>query len=363
MSRRPLPCLLLLLVVVLSAPAAAAQNEEEVNCDSICMLPLRPPSDCVCGSGTVTSGPAGGGRPPDTIEPDWGPPGSGGQLLREVVEGYEAQLATITDYTVVASVAGSPPVVLYYEKVLVDYPGRSAHPIMQLVQQDELTRRQGEGSGAPTPEQLLGALGAVGPYLAEQMGNLPTGGLPAEVRGHLTRLRFGLTVLPALLDGIADGPQDQGPAYDHDVFWDPMFLGIMIQYAREGDPEVVGDQLVRKLVITSRDFDFSELTEMDVTRITLWIAHSAYQQPVPLRMRIEGWYGVDRVEIERQWDGRAWVGPMSKSLRLVDIIRGLRGQTSEAVTEIDQVLVNQGLPTSEETARLIREALERRSRQ
>ena len=352
MPRRPLSLLLLPLFLVLFAPAAAAQEDEEVNCDSLCMLPQEPPPQCICRiTGGTGSGSGGGGQRLDTIEPHWGPPGSAHPMVMEIVESYEARIATVNDYIVVARVGGGLPVVLYYEKVMVDYPGRSEHPIMQLVTQGEMNRRQGASAGGPTPEQLLEGIGAAAPALSGLLGTLPTDGLPQEVRSQMDRIRMGLAFLPFAMEGIMDGPEDETEAYGNDVFWTPDFLMLMAYVARIAETIEVDGSVIDVLVVSNADLDFSQLTDLEVKRITLWTVRTG-QHRVPLRMKIDAYDGIQPMQLDRRWNGRAWVGPMNEAYTIEDIMN----EGHRAVTRIDQILINQGLPDSAEIARLIRQS-------
>ena len=187
---------------------------------------------------------------------------------------------------------------------------------------EQLLRAHAELVVRPNPSgtTLAAAIGAVVGELGNRLGGLPLAGILGEADIQLR----------GVLGGIAQNSEDE-PAYGSDVFWDPMFLAIMVQVARRAGREMIDGTVAEKIVLSNADYDFSQLTDMEVTRVTLWLIRDQ-DRLVPLVMRVEGWEGVDRVLIERRWDGRAWVGPLSEAHRIVDLIQGLNGRTAEAVT-------------------------------
>jgi hypothetical protein len=266
-----------------------------------------------------------------------------------LVESYEAQIATIQDYVVVGRLGGQP-VVWFFEKTPVDYPGLGQRDVMRRVPQTEISRRQAAERGMPTPEQTLEGLGAAGAILAQYAGQLPTDQLPAEAQAYVARARFALAALPFALGRIA-GDDEEAEAYGDDVFWDPMFLSIMVQHARIASTIETQQGVVEQFVLSSADYDFSGLTDMEVRRITVWCVRDGPTR-VPLRMEISAWDGLTPITLTRRWEGRRWVSSMKPAHVVTDILdSGWR-----ASMEIDRILVNHGLPNSAQIARLLQEA-------
>jgi len=365
MPRPPRVFLFPLLLLLFAAPAAAQDPEPEVNCDSICLMPPPWPPECLCGlgggPGTIYTGGGGTIEIPEVDDEELGPVGSAEPILMAMLEGYERRIAGVQDFTEVVWMGDAPfPVVVHYEKVIVAYGGDlGSRPIMRMVPPQELAARQAEASGFPTPEALLGAFAQVAPVLSDAIGELPLDGLPPEARGVVNRVRLGLAILPHLAEGgLGQDSDGGGAAYDESIFWDPTFLRVLMRAGQvtEVDPGAG----LHKVVARGETLAALGLPELDfdLQRITLWVVDMGSAH-VPLVMTIEGLDGTSRVLIEREWSfEQTPAGPMWKSRRITNTMR-LRGQLHQIRQELDQVLVNQGMPNTEESARLIREAMER----
>lgn len=135
--------LTLLLLVALAAPSLSAQGD----CDSLCVFPETAPQECLCT--TVI----GFNASSDVNNPN----PEAKELIDRMRDEYAQAVAGVDDYIVVQTTdAGGPPVVLYYEKEIIDH-----YPAFRFVSPAELANREAEARGDPTAQDIAGGIAAL----------------------------------------------------------------------------------------------------------------------------------------------------------------------------------------------------------
>ena len=134
--------LVLLVLLCFSSAASAQESDSNPNCDSLCLLPSPPPSDCLCGGVVGGTGSAGINNPDPRAK----------AIIDEMRENYLDAVESVDNYTVVQTTSvGGPPIVIYYEKEIVNgFPG------FRVVNPGELADQEAQSRGEMTSQDIAG---------------------------------------------------------------------------------------------------------------------------------------------------------------------------------------------------------------
>ncbi len=321
------------------------------------------------------------------------------EILDRMFADNERRVAHVDNYTVVQTTSSVPmPVVFYYEKEIIE--GRST---FQLVSPAELANRQAAANGQPTAEQMgqgvaavAGALGgllgggaAESPGGGSEDGEAGQGGTQSSATGDGGAGNGGGSgggLLGQFVDRIRDlgeglregrGRFEEQQGVADDLFWNEDFVARM---RNQGEREVLIDGTFYSCdeLLYQRSVD-GELAVIDlglgseeyaVTFARMFVSkdEEGFIEPIAMHLEILHTTSGEYINFERTHkDFRRDTpdGPIvpRRTNLTIDGIGGLiQGALDDVWTElqsISNVLVNNGPPTTEESAALIEDAINR----
>ncbi len=376
---KPLFLLRLILIGLAVPPCASAQiTEPPAACDSLCVFPQSAPTECLCTTIIGINASSDVNNPnPEAKE-----------FIDRMRDEYAQAVAGIEDYTVVeTSEAGGPPVVLYYEKEIIDN-----YPAFRFVSPAELANREAEARGDPTAQDIAGGIAAL-------LGSVAGGGEP-EAGGSDGASGDGTGDqgsndsgsdggLGSLLGQVAEAFDDIAQSSDEletreDLADQLMRSNIFNERARmrsNEDVTVEGEVIdCAVLYVDSRDFEEGELGEIlgedyerfDIFYARLWVTDGNERHPVAMEARIKE-RSVDctpedcpheYVTIRRTYadyrEETPWLSRKYESSidGLTNLVGDIVADFQKIITQFVRVLVNTGPLSQQEQAELMAEIMQ-----
>ena len=283
------------------------------------------------------------------------------RALASMDSAYAQRVAGINDYTTVKTTSLTRlPVVVYHEKV-----PEADKPVFRMVLPDELANREAVNNGQPTPGQMMeGMAEAVGVLGRMLPGALDEVDVPEGLPIDETKLDVLARILPgqisgALRDMASGSPIDtRADAIDQ--------LADMQLFADRS--RLVGEVMVdgrRALLLEADDVADVDLdqpedgTQYTLQKASLWLDAEKFVV-LGLRFDVQGRNeaGTWPVLIESRNRDYRQAGPLYEPFVVHQCLAGLFGPESrarEVVTETAQILVNEGPPSPQRSAELIRD--------
>ncbi len=392
--------LILSALIAFASPSALAQSggtsqDSTAYCDSLCRVPLPeriipadPPFMCDC-MVIIGGGVSSGGSSEPLTAPE---------ILDRMFADNERRVANVDNYTTVMTTSSAPmPVVLYYEKEIID--GRST---FQLISPAELADREAAANGQPTSEQMGEGVVA----LADALGGLLGGGTtedPGDSSAGGESSRGGTQssangdggsgnggsgnggsggVLGGIIDGIRDfgeglregrGRFEEQQGVVDDLFWNQE---LAERAFNAGKQEVLIDGEYYSCDVLSadwrhlQDFDLGpgyEDYRLGSARLWLSDEEEGFYEPIAMWANIYTPTGENITIYRTHKDFRQDTpgGPIvpRRTKMTMDGIAGLvQGAVDNVWTELQTIMdvfVNDGPPTAEQSAQMISDAMER----
>ncbi len=379
MSRILLVPILLLLVAPTVWAQGGSSQDSTAYCDSLCLVPLperiverNPLFMCDCMVIIGIGGSGGGNDEPMTPA----------QILDRMWASYEQRVANVSDYTVVQTTSSVPmPVVLYYEKEVID-----GHSTFQLISPAELADREAAANGHPTSEEMGAGIVA----LADMLGGLVGGGgsppgeepPPVAPTPGSGQEPPGALPLQMIIEGIRDfgeglqegrGRFEQQQGLMDDLFWNQDLIDRMRNTGKQeflSNGEYISCDV---LYVDDRDGPVMDLGPgyegYSIWYARAWISDedSGFFEPIAMEVNMKTPSGehvtLTRTHRDYRQDGPDGpIVPRRTSMTMDGIAGLVQGAVDNVWTEVQsihEVLMNGGPPTTEESAALIGDAMER----
>ncbi|NNF57576.1 MAG: hypothetical protein HKN04_04980 [Rhodothermaceae bacterium] len=285
------------------------------------------------------------------------------RILADLDAAYARRVSGVDNYTVVEKPSVAPiPVVLYYEKV-----EGAAKPVFRQVMPDELADREAAATGQPPPEQVLGgmadALEMLGGALQQVLGeaDAPAGSPVTEGQAGALAGIFSGEVADMLRDAAGGLPFDtREDALDQ--LADMELFAERARYAGEVTLDGRRTFLIQADSLNDIELDQpAEGPQYTLRTARLWIDA---EENVALRMRFDlraeageqSW----PVTIERHNKDYRSEDALYEPFQVHGCMAGIMGpgdEELEVVMQKSRILVNEGPPTQQRMAELLREAL------